>query len=65
MGLHVLWLLQLRELDVSGFETGPTQDMSYMFYGCLDLAKLDLSGFDMERVRFTEGMLTGTVLESE
>ena len=50
---------------MSGFDTGLAQDMSYMFYGCLDLAKLDLSGFDMEWVRFTEGMLTGTVLESE
>ena len=65
MGYMFYGCSSLRELDVSGFETGLAQDMSYMFYGCLDLAELDLSGFDMERVRFTEGMLTGTVLESE
>lgn len=38
------------------FDTGQIADMSYMFYGCSALEKLDLSGFDTSQTTNMAGM---------
>ena len=55
----------LKEVDLSGFDTSQVTDMSYMFYGCTSLENLDLSGFDTSQVTDMSYMFYGcTSLES-
>ena len=42
--------MNLRELDVTCFDTARVTTTQSMFYGCMELSKLDVSGFDTSNV---------------
>lgn len=44
------------DIDLSMFNTSKVKDMSYMFYHCVDLQKLNLKSFDTSNVTTMEGM---------
>ena len=46
----------VESLDLSGWKTSNVEDMSVMFYTCLDLESLDLSGWDVSNVKNMSGM---------
>ena len=56
---------ELKELDVSGFDTSNVTNMYFMFYECESLTKLDLSNFELNYVvPNVFGMFYNNFLES-
>ena len=49
----------LKEVDLSRFDTSNVINMSYMFYECMSLTTLDVSGFDTKNVTSMECMFYG------
>lgn len=52
-------LVNLREIDLTGFKTSGVTQMSYMFRDCKSLERLDLSGFDTSSVTNVQDMFKG------
>lgn len=50
--------LNLKELDLEGFNTSNILNMSHMFSWCKELKELDLSSFDTRNVENMEGMFS-------
>lgn len=50
-------LSDIKELDLSGLNTGNVTDMGRMFYGCSGLRSLDVSGFQIGSETSTGCML--------
>ena len=46
----------LKQLDLSNFDTRNVIEMQYMFKECLNLTQLDLSNFDTRNVKYIENM---------
>ena len=55
-GLFRFIAFGVKTLDLSGWNTSNVEDMSVMFYTCLDLESLDLSGWDVSNVKNMSGM---------
>lgn len=49
----------LKELDLSNFDTSNVEDMNSMFEGCESLKELDLSNFDTDKVEDMSCMFNG------
>ena len=48
--------ISLEELDLSNFDTGDTEYMSYMFNNCTSLTSLNVKGFNTRKVKEMERM---------
>ena len=62
---HLFYGYKGTELDVSGFDTGNTNDMSEMFAYCPSLSELDLSGFNTDNVNNMSCMFGGCIKLTE
>ena len=49
-------LNQIKEIDLSKFDTSNVQDMSFMFYNCQDLEKINFRNFRTSSVKDMENM---------
>ena len=53
------WCSQLKDLNLSGWNTSKVQDMSFMFQECSQLKYLNLSGWDTSQVQIMFAMFGG------
>ncbi|WP_171004996.1 InlB B-repeat-containing protein [Enterococcus hulanensis] len=49
---------QLRDLNVTGWNTNQVQDMKQMFYGCSELKELNVSGLNTSNVQSMDSMFS-------
>lgn len=53
------FISNLKEIDLSGFDTSKVESMDSMFFNCKNLTNLDLSGFDTSNVTSMWSMFDG------
>lgn len=56
---------QIKEIDLSSWNTSKGERMSYMFYGCKSLMKCNLSNFNTAKVTTMNSMFTGSTSLTE